>query len=328
MNVLVDRHHAGLLNSLQLLLEDRLGYTVYVPIGHDWWDTGYWQFGAVWGDDRLAQQYLVNQSTRMYDPEFPERLIRGVTFEQAQDMTWGVVMATVQENQPGFARFAREKGARYAVHVGNTGQYIDWSLSPLVVNASEMPMLGEHANIGEEFDSEITFAQAALPLDRAKIGSFIHAMPLYECWPLLQRAQELMPEYRFVIHGDQTPNGRVMPTWKMAEIMRSCGWGWHDKAVGDGYGHVLHYWAAIGRPLIGHAGHYTGKTGLDLWEDGVTCVDLGRRSLENAVEMIRQMPLEQHAQMCREMRARFDASTDWEGDARRVSDLLSVGVPA
>ena len=58
MNVLCDRHHAGLLYSLQLLFEDRLGFHLFVPIGHDWWDEEYWRFGNVFGDDRLAQQYL------------------------------------------------------------------------------------------------------------------------------------------------------------------------------------------------------------------------------------------------------------------------------
>src|SRR5437868_15529740 len=92
--VLCDRHHAGLLNSLQLLFEDRFGLELYVPIGHEWWDEGYWEFGRVFGDDRLAQQYLVPNhlwsqhdfhgmvpvwETR--DPDYPNRLIRGVTLE-------------------------------------------------------------------------------------------------------------------------------------------------------------------------------------------------------------------------------------------------------
>ncbi len=39
MNVLADRHHAGLYRSLQLL-GDRLGWNLYTPVGMDWWDAG------------------------------------------------------------------------------------------------------------------------------------------------------------------------------------------------------------------------------------------------------------------------------------------------
>lgn len=45
MRALVDRHQADLYYSLQLLFEDRLGVQLFTPIGHEWWDEGYWNFG-------------------------------------------------------------------------------------------------------------------------------------------------------------------------------------------------------------------------------------------------------------------------------------------
>ena len=59
LNVLVDRHHSGLYQSLQLLAR-RLGWTLYTPVGMDWWDEWYWSFGrGTYSDDRLARQYLM-----------------------------------------------------------------------------------------------------------------------------------------------------------------------------------------------------------------------------------------------------------------------------
>src|SRR4051794_30046592 len=118
-NVLVDRHHSGLYRSLQLLAA-RLGWNLYTPTGHEWWDEGYWSFGRwTYGDDRLAAQFLMHPED---DGEFPDAHIDFVTLEQARTMTWDIVMASVPDNEPGFARFAHETGAQYAIQVGNTGQ--------------------------------------------------------------------------------------------------------------------------------------------------------------------------------------------------------------
>ena len=323
MKVLCDRHHAGLLYSLQLLFEDRLGYTLYTPIGHDWWDEGIWRFGEVFGDDRLAQQYLVPGEWLMHDPEFPERPIHGVTLTLAKAMHWDAVVATVQENQSGFHRFAREREAQFVVQVGNTGQQIDWELDPYVLNNSEMPMLGRHVDIGQEFDSDGLYGFSE-PTTAQRIGSFVNCMPQIACWPLLERMQGKLPKFTWAIHGIDGPDGNIKPASLQAEIMRDCGWGWHDKAHGDGFGHVIHYWAAIGRPLVGHASHYFGKRASVFWRDLETCIDLDLHGEDEAAALIRAISRdpERHLAMCKAIRAVLDANIDWAGDADKVKGLL------
>jgi hypothetical protein len=324
-NVLIDRHHAGLFHSLQLL-GDRLGWTIYTPIGHEWWDRWYWQFGIVYGDDRLAQQYLSHGEPEMRDEEFPDRLIHGVTLEVAQAMSWDLVMATVQENQAGFKRFADEHGAKYAVHVGNTNQYIDQQLNPLILNASEMP---GGVRIGEEFDSAGLFGYTPPWLGMSdSIVSFVNCMPSIACYPLLEQADDLLPATIYV-YGEGGPDGVVRPISHLAGKMRAAKWGWHDKEHGDGYGHVLHYWAAIGRPLIGHGSHYREKMGNVYWRDLETCIDLDKHSIPETVGLIREISADpaRHAEMCRAIRAVFDRETDWQRDADQVAELISL-VPA
>ncbi len=327
-NVLIDRHHAGLFYSMQLLFEDRLDYIVWTPIGYEWWDAGYWQFGThSWGDDRLARQFLNQDPFEegvSRDPEFPETMIYGVTLEQARGMKWDAIVATVQDNQPGFHRFAQEHGAKYVVQVGNTGQYIDWSLDPLVINNSEMPMLGRHVNVGQEFDSAGLYGFSE-PTETHRIGSFVNCMPQIACWPLLERMQGKLPGFAWAIHGIDGPDGNIKPASAQAEIMRGCGWGWHDKAHGDGFGHVIHYWASIGRPLIGHASHYAGKRASVFWRDLETCIDLDRHGEDEAAALIRAISrdTDSHADMCRAIRAVFDETTDWARDARLVAGLLA-----
>lgn len=329
MRILVDQHHAGLLRSLQYLVEDRLGGELYVPRGHEWWDEGYWRFGEVYGDDRLAGQYLANWTGPvMFDSEFPDHSISGVTLDEARTMRWDVILATVDENQTGFARFARETGALYAVACGNTGQNIDWALDPVALISSQTPLQGRGVRIGQEFDAEGLFGFRPIT-DPYRIGSFVNVMPQLPCWEFLERAQERLTEYSFTIAGINGPDGIIKPITAIAERMAACGWGWHDKVTGDGFGHVVNMWAALGRPLIGHASHYAGQRSEGLWVDGETCIDLGQRGLNDSLAMVREISAdpERHAAMGRAIRARFDAIWDFAADAEKVRDLFSL-VPA
>ena len=104
--------------------------------------------------------------------------------------------------------------------------------------------------------------------------------------------------------------------------MQATGWAWHDKVTGDGFGHVMHGWASVGRPLIGHASHYAGQLAGPFWEDGVTCIDLDSHSLDEAVQMIRDTSSEQQQAMGDELHRRFSEAVDFESEAEMVRELL------
>ena len=334
-NVLIDRHHAGLFHSLQLL-GDRLGWTVYTPVGEEWWTEGYWRFGEVYGDDRLARQYLSVAGAAWsgwqgrdgfyvaHDPEYPEREVIGVTLPEARKMTWAIAMPTVQENQSGFARFAREQGAKYIYQVGNTGQQIDWSLQPLVIASSEANLNGRAVRYHQEMHPSYRWHDPR-EANRWRIGSFVNLMPRIECWPTLWEHSRLLGEFEFRIHGASCPDGIVQPTSAIAQSMAESGWGWHDKITGDGFGHVLWGWAAVGRPIIGHASHYAGKLGEVLWRDLETCIDLDLHPPTEAARLIRDISYDpsRHAAMCDAMRRTFEAHYDPERDAQAIRELLA-----
>lgn len=308
MNVLADRHHSGLFRSLQLLAE-RLGWTLHAPAGQEWWDEGYWSFGRwTYGDDRLARQFL---GWTERDPEYPDVPIRYVTLAEAQAMDWGIVIASVPDNEPGFARFAREQGAQYVLQVGNTGQEIDWSLDPVALVSSEMPIRGRGVVYHQEMEP-VAFAPP--PTDFASAASFVNCMPsMGECWDILQRSP--LPVAVYGIDSEV-----IKPYSRLIEIMGSVGFGWHCKAQGDGFGHVVHSWAAVGRPLIGHASHYAGRMAAPFWEDGVTCIDLDRH---DAAAVIEYMDPDTYRKMCRTIRERFD-DIDHETEARSIAELMMV----
>lgn len=342
---LADRHHAGLYHSLGLLFErvarvaghdtaNGPAAALYTPQGHEWWDQGYWRFGEGYGDDRLARQFLDWTGDEPYphrtaESEFPDTPVWGMTLDEARAYPFDYVVATVQDNQHGMARFAREIGAQFVLAVGNTGQLIDWGQDPLVLNSSEMPIHGRGVNIGQEFDSDGVFAYE--PISNAtRIVSLANCMTSMPCWPLLAHAREAAPDLTFRIHGIDGPDGNLKPSTTIAAAIRGAGWGWHDKTHGDGFGHVIHSLAAVGRPLIGHASHYAGKRAEGLWVDGETCIDLDRHPITEALTMVREISSDpmRHNDMSVAIRRRFDELCDWDRDARLVADLLGLAVPA
>lgn len=316
MRVLIDVHHSDLTESLHMLFVDRFGWEVVIPVGMEWWDAGYWNFGrSAWGDDRLARQYLTRHTVE-FDNGHPNREHLVATLDEARDMEWDFVMASVPDNYPGYARFAREHGAKFLIQCGNTNQWIDWSLDPIVLNSSEMPLLGKGIVYHQEFDLD-TFHYSA-PTSQI-IGSFVNCMDSIGCWPFLVAAKDLMPDRTFRIHGIDGIDGNVKPTSDVATLMRSYGWGWHDKEHGDGFGHVIHNWAAIGRPLIGHARHYAGKMAGPLWEDGVTCIDLDQHGVGELPGLLDRLD---NVEMGHAIRGRFDELVDYNEEAEQIRALL------
>ena len=313
---LIDYHHADLAESLHLLLTDRLGIDLYIPVGPEWYEAGVWQFGRwTWGDDRLAQQFL-NRDAVEHDSAHPERIHNVITYAEAQNLAWDYVIASVPDNYSGYHAFARKHDAKFVIQVGNTNQHIAWELEPLVLNSSEMPIRGRGVTYHQEF-SLSDFAYA--PAESQIIGSFVNCMDRMPCYLFLDEAMNVMPDRTFRIHGIDGVDGNIKPTRDVGTLMRSYGWAWHDKITGDGFGHVIFNWAAVGRPLIGHASHYDGKLGGPLWEDGVTCIDLDRHSVSELPGLLDSLD---NAEMGRAIRDRFDELVDYEAEAEQIRALL------
>src|SRR5438477_11943582 len=126
MRVLLDYHHSCLWESMELLAE-RLGWTLLQPIGMDWFEQGYWNHERKHHGDEVARQYL-----SPWDADWAEdgglryridpshgRVQTLVTLEQAHGLRPDLVMSSLAHNHEGFARFASEVGAPFALQIGN-----------------------------------------------------------------------------------------------------------------------------------------------------------------------------------------------------------------
>lgn len=332
MNILLDRHHSDLLESLHRLFEDRLGLTCYVPFGMEWQEQGYWRFGQGYSDggQGVAKQFLVDAPE--VDDLQPHRKLRRVSLEDARRMDWTLVMASVPDNYEGYHRFAWEHGGQFGVEVGNVNQWVDMRLNPFILDSTGK--YGQGVPFTPEFDLDDAF-RYVVPSGERYVASFVNLFPHLSCFGLftetaLETMAPLGPPWTFGVFGHGGPDGFVKPTTDIAHEMAHNAFGWHDKVTGDGFGYVIHYWAAVGRPLIGHASHYAGQIAADLWEDGVTCIDLDQHPPEVVAVLMENIvrDRDRHEAMCSEIARRVRARIDFARDAENVAKALNVGVPA
>ena len=321
-----------MLYALQMLFEDRLGIEVYTPVGYEWFDEGYWRFGEQHYGRDLANQYLGidakyerwNDFHVTFDPAHPDRMIRCVTRDEFRALgDWTHIVASVQDNQAGFKRLADEVGAKYVYQVGNTRQQVDWGLHPLAIVSSEVPVQGDGVVIHQPFDHVNDFRYRDPDEAQDHISSFVNLMPKLVDWPLWLGYQTYLPEWTTRVYGIDGPDGNLHPVSAIADAMAASAFGLHLKPTGDGFGHILHNWAAVGRPLVGKASYYDGQLGRRFWQDGVTCIDLNQRTPEENAALIRDVWADRprYRAMCEAIRAEFD-KIDWEAEAESVRALL------
>jgi glycosyltransferase involved in cell wall biosynthesis len=309
--MLADYHHHDLWESLELMCA-RLGWTLARPIGMDWFDEGYWNFERQWHGDAVAKQYLTpwDDDEPPYEgsfaPDFvmkPGMWFEGrrydsshqrwqnlLTLEAARDLKPDIVMASVAHNHEGLHRFAREVGAKFGIHLGNVRfSHIDmaedrWDLADFGIVTGIMPETPPkpHVVVHQEFDLD-DFRHEPPPDDGVfTISSFVNCFPENrQAYAGFRSVAELRPEYDWKVYGayggvpeDEYAAGNLQPCSAVGDAMRASDVAWHTKQWSDGFGHVVHNWFAVGRPVVGHEWYYRTQLAGPLWQEGVTSFDI------------------------------------------------------
>lgn len=328
VNILADYHHAALYESLALLFEDRFGWNLYRPVGQEWFTNRYWRFINLDMDLDWPDFLAVGRPGREvgghteYPSEQYPRPMKGVTLAQAREMPWDFVVATVWQHQESFYRLATELGADFVHQIGNAFNEVDWRIpAKYLISANLAPQSPRAVIYHQEFDLRVFRYQP--PDDSRRVANF----SLRFNWQAnahagFQAAEILAPDFEWADYG--TLYGALTSQADVAREMSRQAFIWHDKPIGDGYGHVIHNAAAVGRPLIGHARHYRGRLAEPFWRDGETCIDLDRHSIQETVGLMREIMSNpaRHRAMCEAMYETFRATVDFDEDARKVRALL------
>jgi hypothetical protein len=327
--VFADWHHPALWESLRILFEDRFGWQLYSPIGPEWKSHGF----IFTHDDWTADDYLTFPDAKLagdhwerVEPEYPDHRRKLVTWQQANAMRWDYVLASVALHQDSFAGLSDKWGARLIHQIGNARYQIDRRSQVLTLASVALPRhlkpRGPCVVYHQEFDRKV-FSHTPIG-NPERVSSFMLRMNRSSCeWQWMADAKGV----KWSSWGGEDPRaeGYLVPMSRVADEMRRSGWVWHDKKIGDGYGHVLHNAAAMGRPLIGHASHYTGRLGEPLWRDLETCIDLDKHKPVEALRLFRAIgnDPEWHAEMSANLAAEFAKRVNFDAEAEQIKAVLA-----
>lgn len=346
--VFTDFHHSGLLNSLILLFEKRLGGQVYRPIGRHWHTLGYWhvydhpatvaQFLDIGGATPDGTEPLNEIEARAPAPGVffckdiaSRETNKAITYERFMKSHFDFVVASIPQHIIPFRELCNShpKKPKLIYQVGNA-----WNISieqeaavDVILSSARLsripgkPFIEYH----QEFDLDIFHPVFTYP--KEKITSFVNCFSsdrLFDYdWQIFQEVEKSLPDWDFKVFGGGCRDGSVGGDIGVAEEMRHSRFIWHTKNGGDGYGHIIHNAAAIGRPAIVRKSHYQGKMAEDLMLDGETCIAIDGLSIGEIVKKINHYSEpENYQKMCKATYQNFLSRVNFDAEAAVIANLL------
>lgn len=337
MKIFTDYHHGMLYYSLHLLFEKRLGWELYRPIGTDWVSQGWWRVAEPYGNppDTIGQYLAIDNSGyvpfknlngdhtvkdgvyHIFDHE-SNITHKAITYDTFTRMDFDYIVATHPLHNHWQGLLQHHPRARFIMQMGNCNQATDaknilssvWSYKPQP--GQQVCYYHQEGDLGDFYYED--------PKGGNKIASFVFLLPHPEIYDMYKG---ILKEYDMKAYGMAARDGMTSTRKELADKMRECLFGWHIKPT-DGYGHLIHEWFSCGRPLITKGDYYRGQTGGLLLEDGKTCIDLDLHSTDEAVKMIRYWSIpENHKEMCRNVRKKFEEVVDYDREAKEITTFLS-----
>jgi hypothetical protein len=345
MRVLADFHHHDLFESLQIVFRDRFGWELARPVGMEWYEQEYWNLERVWHGDAVARQYLglagddrdLGDRWERDDRSHIGRTFTMLTVEQARAWQPDIVIASVAHNQEGLTRFGREVGAKVVFHQGNVrlDPHEDrWELADaaILTTTTKYPTPIPHVTVRQEFSLDDFRYEPPPRGERLAASSFVQCLAetgwAYE---MLLNVIRAAPEVDWRVYGsygsippDQYAAGNLNVCADIGAAMRASDVAVHVKRWGDGFGHVIHNWFAVGRPVWGTADSYADSLAAPLWVEGVTSFDLAARNTHENAALMRRFHEDEdfHLRACENAAARFREVVDFAADAEQIRRLL------
>ena len=330
MKVFADLHHGALYHSLRILFEKRLGWELYRPTGKDWLNEDFWTYSKSEG---VKNQYLeIPECAVLKDGyyEIPDKFHgatdKCLTFEQFKNTEIDIVVASVREHEETYRRLVDmyKPKAKLIRQAGNIHDIIDPEICPNIMASALLDNVPKDINVvtyHQEFDLQ-TFNYRD-PTKEKKISNFMNCVPDSRDFYLYPAYEKHLHEYEWKMFGIQGKDGILDTAEQVAEEMRKSMFVWHVKFGGDGFGHVIHNVAAVGRPMITRKQYYDDKLGGLLLEHGKTCIDIDQGSYEENIKLIRQMSEpENHKKMCEAMKKRFDEVVNFDEEFIYIKKFL------
>lgn len=300
MNVLLDIHHHDLFRSLYLLFRKRFGFNVFIPYGMEWNTLhNYANYPSI----DTVKQYLVgvkhwiNIANDLNDLKF-------LTLEEFKDIDMDICVASLMENLQVYHDLNKsfDKKSKIVVQVGNNfpvscidnlGRNL-MSSSTVVYNLSSIK---HKIFYHQEFDTSFFKPPEFLP-DIKSVYSLQHyfgqGIPPYELdFKLFNTLKNKMPDFCYTCFGLGGDGGDIVGIPKeVSDVIKRCGFIFHVKPQGDGYGHIYHNAFGCGKPVI-YKSEYLYYNDIPMTPtllfDDDTSIDLSRLNVDEAVNKILNM---------------------------------------
>lgn len=346
MRVLCDAIHASLYDSLRLLFEGRLGMELYRPIGMDWYHSGIWRFDHDTPHaEAVAHQFLdpwdgdqpfpTDGYSHRQDTTYPESNgYRLVTLEQARSERWDIVLSTLAPNDPGLYQLAQQTGATFGIQVGNQDAPVAWALAQFALLSVTTPGFTPwvpHVYYRQEFSLEQFHADSGQGgLRSNEVATRVQCAaqdPSYARFKEMARRTRGALEWRWYGHcgvADEHYGGDAPTTSLVAEQMHRARIAWHWKRWSDGYGHVIHNWAAIGRPMFVNRDYYADKLAAPLFTDANSW-NLDRLGDAELERVMRRLAEDEtfYIETCLAASDRFRQVVDFDAEGEAIGELLA-----
>lgn len=340
MNILADKHHQDLANSLSLLFEKRLGNNLFFPIGMDWYTEGYWN---IYPSEDTAKQYLdmrdiylppdgtlpLNQigysgdGTLLVEDKHNNTFHKSITLEQFKKMPIAIVIASIPAHIEPFKRLAQMKGAKFIFQAGNVFPEVQYNLLPNLMTNTMPPYPPQHTiQYHQEFDLNIYKPTSDVP--QKQISSFINVYHANAGFEDFMTLKSMMPDFQFKSFGAQNQDGVLNTTEDIAHEIQKSYFVFHSKAMGDGYGYGLYCSFACGKPVITRFSDYKDKLGEELLEDDVTAIDLDKHSFQEVVDMIQNMSPDKYQYLCQQVYQRFQEKVDFDTEEVKIKEFIDT----
>jgi hypothetical protein len=329
--VLVDYHHPDLYWSF-VLLGRRLGWTIYRPIGMEFFNEGYWQFEADWAGDKFARMFLsysaddINEGVAGYRPDLRhESFFNLVNLNQAREFGFDIVISTVPGNLHGFNRFAREVGARHVHQLGNQ-EHLAQMGSPIegvdLLVSTNVDAKEWRRSLRYDQEMDPLLIQYSEPPISGPVSFFVADWHNREETAKYVEVAGHCPDIGFNLYGPDAIHLRTVR--EVADAIHESSIVYHSKRVGDGWGHHIHSVAGIGRPLVGNASYYAGRLAERLWTPD-NSVDTSQLPPSDIGRVVSEL-WSDHGRIRRMGQASrnlFDTYIDYQRDADRIREFLN-----
>ena len=356
MNVFSDLHHSSLYFSLHLLLEKRLDFNLFRPVGMEWADENYWLIHKPYNySPDTAKQYLsLDQRYKPIDGTNPLNTIidvkpthfeiedkahnfieKAITLEQFKEMDIDIIIASIPDHWLSFKKL-RDKykpKAKLIAHVGNFFPEIEKAIQDGLISnllASVSPFK-TNRNINtcfylQEFPLEV-FYKGQLHNNRniySFVNCFSDASDLFkEDWKLFQNLEKIMPNYNFRSYGSQCRDGWCNGIKSLSDKMREAMFIWNTKRGGDGFGYIIFNSASIGKPLIVRKSDYKNRIGEKLMREYETCLIIDDKPLSKIKEDIEYYSVPQeYKRLCENVYSNFKNIVDYQKEEEKVKKFL------